>query len=94
MHNLNGSDRSSWLTFLSGDTGTLHLALMSSVPTVSWFRPNPGSQPWLPVGECHRTLFGADTGLHGSLRGIEAPELAAATQSVLEANAASPTPAS
>src|SRR5215831_3395051 len=27
---------------LSGDTGTLHLALMSGTPAVSWFRPNPG----------------------------------------------------
>lgn len=38
---------------LCGDTGTLHMALMTGTPTVSWFRPIPGLEVWIPIGEHH-----------------------------------------
>ena len=75
---------------LCGDTGTLHMALMTRTPAVSWFRPNPGSQAWIPVGDCYRTLLGAEDNPHGSLQGISTPELVRAVQSVLAAPGTSP----
>jgi ADP-heptose:LPS heptosyltransferase len=41
-----------------GDTGTLHLALMTGARTVSWFWPNPGREAWVPGGKGHRTIVG------------------------------------
>ncbi|HYA79276.1 MAG TPA: glycosyltransferase family 9 protein [Candidatus Nitrosopolaris sp.] len=68
---------------LCGDTGTLHLALMTGTPTVSWFRPNPGSEVWIPAGEQFRTLFGTGNNPHAALQGTETTELLAAVQAVL-----------
>jgi ADP-heptose:LPS heptosyltransferase len=42
-----------------GDTGTLHLAVMTQTPTVAWFWPNPGLREWIPIGEKHRVVVGA-----------------------------------
>ena len=37
-----------------GDTGTLHLAIMTQTPVVTWFWPNPGIKEWVPAdGKCH-----------------------------------------
>jgi ADP-heptose:LPS heptosyltransferase len=68
-----------------GDTGTLHLALMVGVPTVSWFRPNPGSEVWIPIGDRHRTLMGTGNNPHASLQGIDTAELLKAVPLVLNA---------
>jgi len=70
---------------LCGDTGTLHLGLMTGAPTVSWFRPNPGSEGWIPSGERFRTVFGTGSDPHAALRGIETEKLLAAVQTVLAA---------
>ena len=70
---------------LCGDTGTLHLALMTGTPTVSWFRPNPGSEVWIPAGKQFRTIFGTGNDPHAALRGIETAELLAAVHAVLKA---------
>jgi len=70
---------------LCGDTGTLHMGLMTGTPTVSWFRPNPGSEKWIPVGTHHRTLFGTGNDPHAALQGIETAKLIAAVQAVLHA---------
>jgi ADP-heptose:LPS heptosyltransferase len=70
---------------LCGDTGTLHIALMTGTPTVSWFRPNPGSAVWIPIGERFRTIFGTGTDPHAALQGIETVKLVAAVQAVLAA---------
>jgi ADP-heptose:LPS heptosyltransferase len=70
---------------LCGDTGTLHMALMTGTPTVSWFRPNPGSQVWMPVGGQHRTLIGTGDNPHAALQGIAIAELVNAVQAVLQA---------
>jgi len=68
---------------LCGDTGTLHLGLMTGTPTVSWFRPNPGSQAWIPVGDRYRTVFGTGNDPHASLRGIEIGRVLEAVEMVL-----------
>ena len=66
---------------LSGDTGPLHLALMTGVPTVSWFRTAERMKPWMPSGPCHRTLLG--TGLRpGSLHGITPETVVDAVQAL------------
>lgn len=66
-----------------GDTGTLHIALMTGTPTVSWFRPNPGSAVWIPVGNRYRTIFGTGNNPHAALQGIETEKLLKAVQAVL-----------
>jgi ADP-heptose:LPS heptosyltransferase len=70
---------------LCGDTGTLHLGLMTGTPTVSWFRPNPGSAVWIPVGDCYRTVFGTGNDPHAGLQGIETGRLLEAVSTVLRA---------
>jgi ADP-heptose:LPS heptosyltransferase len=69
---------------LCGDTGTLHVALMTGRPTVSWFRPNPGMQAWIPDGERHRTLVGVVDG-GGNLGGIAVRGVIANLEEVLNA---------
>ncbi len=69
---------------LCGDTGTLHLGLMTGVPTVSWFRPNPGSEAWIPVGNRYRTVFGTGNDPHAALQGIETAKLIVAVNDVLQ----------
>jgi ADP-heptose:LPS heptosyltransferase len=68
---------------LCGDTGTLHLGLMTGAPTVSWFRPNPGSEVWISAGDRCRTIFGTGNNPHAALQGIETGKLLAAVQTVL-----------
>jgi ADP-heptose:LPS heptosyltransferase len=70
---------------LCGDTGTLHLALMTGTPTVSWFRPTPGLKVWMPVGEHHRTLIGTGDDPHAALQGIATADLVNAIQIVVQA---------
>lgn len=43
-----------------GNTGALHLAVMTNTPTVTWFWPNPGSIEWFPVGEKFHAIVGAN----------------------------------
>lgn len=68
-----------------GDTGTLHLALMTGTPTVSWFRPDPNWKVWIPVGDRHRTVFGTGNDPNAALQGIETAKLVEAVQAVLGA---------
>ncbi len=68
---------------LCGDTGTLHIALMTGTPAVSWFRPNPGRQAWIPTGEQYRTLVGtAEEGAIG-LGGVTVNDVIAELEEVL-----------
>ena len=68
---------------LCGDTGTLHLALMTGAPTVSWFRSGAGTSTWIPTGNKHRTVLG-DEGVEGSyLRGVDTSELVRAVGEAL-----------
>ncbi len=67
-----------------GDTGTLHLAVMTQTPVVAWFWPNPGLREWVPPGEKYRVIVGANGSGASHLRKISTDELIAAAQSVLK----------
>jgi ADP-heptose:LPS heptosyltransferase len=69
---------------LCGDTGTLHMALMTGTPTVSWFRPNPGAEEWIPVGDRYRTVMGTGTDRHAALQGIATADLVNAVLIVMQ----------
>ena len=46
---------------LGGDSGGLHIAWMTGVPTVTWFRRYDGLADWQPVGSHHRSVVGERT---------------------------------
>jgi ADP-heptose:LPS heptosyltransferase len=71
---------------LCGDTGTLHLALMTGAPSVSWFRPGPGIRTWAPAGNRHRTVVGTADTQGGALRGVDTSELVRSVAEVLGAD--------
>lgn len=52
---------------LGGDSGALHLALMTGIPTCSWFRTSKGNANWMPTGPKHRSVIGTinPAGLQG-----------------------------
>jgi len=62
---------------LSGDTGSLHLAMMTRAPAVAWFRAHKGEKEWIPEGPQYRVLI-APGGEKDALHGID-------TQAVLDA---------
>ena len=68
---------------LCGDTGTLHLALMTGARSVAWFWPNPGMQIWVPIGPSHRTLVGINKPEVDYLCDIETAGLVSAVTSIL-----------
>lgn len=45
---------------LCGDTGTLHLAVMTQTPVVAWYWPNPGIHEWVPVSKTCRAITGSN----------------------------------
>jgi ADP-heptose:LPS heptosyltransferase len=59
---------------LSGDTGSLHLAMMTGAPAVAWFRTHKGEREWIPEGAQYRVLI-SEGGPKDCLHGIETPEL-------------------
>ncbi len=75
---------------LCGDTGTLHLALMTGTRTVAWFWPNPGRTAWAPEGRGHRTIVGHNESGRQYLCGIGTGELVQAVQAVLTETEVSP----
>jgi ADP-heptose:LPS heptosyltransferase len=56
---------------ISGDTGTLHIAVMTKTSSVSWFQPSQ-SKDWLPSGHNHKVLFGLDGNQKSNVCGIDA----------------------
>jgi ADP-heptose:LPS heptosyltransferase len=60
---------------IGGDSGGLHVAWMTGVPSVTWFRRYDGLADWRPVGNRHRDVVGerASSGLEG----IEIPVILA-----------------
>ncbi len=68
-----------------GDTGTLHLAVMTQTPVVAWFWPNPGWREWVPAGEKFRVVIGASAPGEKFLGKIQTDELVRAAQAVLVA---------
>jgi ADP-heptose:LPS heptosyltransferase len=69
---------------LSGDTGSLHLAMMCGVPAVAWFREHRGAKEWTPVGPQYRVLM-SEGGASDALHGIDGDALARAALEVLAA---------
>ena len=69
---------------LSGDTGSLHLAMMVRAPAVAWFRTHRGEREWIPEGERYRVLI-AEGGPRDCLHGIDTDALVRACGEVLAA---------
>ena len=69
-----------------GDTGTLHLALMTNTPTVSWFWPNPNMKEWFPVGDRYQVVVGTNTSRLEFIGNIETESLVNATSIVMKAS--------
>jgi ADP-heptose:LPS heptosyltransferase len=69
---------------LCGDTGTLHLALMTGARSVCWFWPNPGMRVWLPTGSLRRTVLGDNRSGEKFLCGVETEKLIHAVRAVLD----------
>jgi ADP-heptose:LPS heptosyltransferase len=68
---------------LCGDTGTLHLALMTGARSVAWFWPNPGLSVWTSGGAGQRVLVGRNEIGRQFLSGIENRNLIQAVHDVL-----------
>jgi len=66
-----------------GDTGPLHLAVMTGTPTVAWFWPNPGLRQWVPAGNQYQIIVGTREPAAQYLQKIDLPDLIRATQSIL-----------
>jgi heptosyltransferase-3 len=66
-----------------GDTGTLHLAVMTQTPTVAWYWPNPGLREWVPAGDSCRVVIGAREPGAAYLGKIATADLISAAQSIL-----------
>jgi len=67
-----------------GDTGTLHLAVMTGTPAVAWFWPNPGLRQWIADDKKYRVMVGANESGAPFLRQITTTSLVSAAQSVLK----------
>lgn len=65
---------------LGGDSGAMHVAFMTGVPTVTWFRDYPNKVEWMPEGEHCRVVLGRDTPT--GLQGITAADILAAVDSL------------
>jgi len=74
---------------LCGDTGSLHLALMTGTPAVAWFRKHAhdAEREWAPPGPRYRVLV-SDQGGDAALGGIDnAALLAAARELIMQGEA-------
>ncbi len=67
----------------SGDTGTLHLAVMTGTPAVTWFWPNPGLRQWIAEDDKYPVIVGANTPGQAFLTGVANDALIAAAESVM-----------
>lgn len=68
---------------LGGDSGGIHLAWMTGVPTVAWFRRYDGLADWQPAGPGHCSVIGQRT--PEGLLGVETSSLAAMVHNLLGA---------
>ena len=70
---------------LCGDTGALHLALMTGTPTVAWFRKHAhdAEHEWIPPGPQYRVLV-SDQGTEDALGGIANDNLLSAARELLK----------
>jgi ADP-heptose:LPS heptosyltransferase len=68
---------------LGGETGTLHLAYMTGVPSVSWIWDRPGIGVWMPARDKHRTIRAAQKAEAKHLDGIETDQVVGAVSAAL-----------
>jgi heptosyltransferase-1 len=66
---------------LGGDSGGLHVAWMTGVPTVTWFRRYDGLADWRPIGDRHRDVIGERA--PAGLEGINTSDLVGAVEELL-----------
>jgi ADP-heptose:LPS heptosyltransferase len=66
---------------LGGDSGGLHVAWMTGVPTVTWFRRYDGLGDWRPTGPRDRSLIGERT--QAGVVGVETSSLMAMVRDLL-----------
>ena len=69
---------------LGGDSGGLHVAWMTGVPTVTWFRRYDGLPDWQPVGDHYRSVIGERTS--EGLTDIRTPQIMAMAEDLLKAS--------
>lgn len=67
---------------IGGDSGGLHVAWMTGVPTVTWFRRYEGLADWRPTGASHRDAVGERT--PAGIFGIETSQLVAAAGDLMK----------
>ncbi|HEV2319334.1 MAG TPA: glycosyltransferase family 9 protein [Verrucomicrobiae bacterium] len=65
-----------------GDTGTLHIAVMTQTPVVAWFWPNPALQEWVPANDQCRVIIGSNPLGDVFLRGIAPDSLIEAAKKI------------
>lgn len=65
---------------MGGDSGALHMGLMTNTPTLSWFRDYEGKMEWLPSGKNHAHVIGVSSG--SGLQGVTSDSLYEAFQSL------------
>lgn len=66
-----------------GDTGTLHLAVMTETPVVTWFWPNPGIRAWVPASEKCQVLPGSNPPDATFLAGVATDALVQAARTTI-----------
>ncbi|GAB4279735.1 MAG: putative lipopolysaccharide heptosyltransferase III [Opitutales bacterium] len=66
---------------IGGDSGALHVAAMTGMPTLSWFRNYEAIDEWKPEGTQHRALVGEAS--ESGLVGIDADALESACKEAL-----------
>jgi len=67
---------------IGGDSGGLHVAWMTGVPTVTWFRRYEGLADWRPIGASHHDAVGERT--TAGIVGIETSQLVAAAGDLMK----------
>jgi len=69
---------------LCGDTGSLHLSLMTGTPAVAWFRKHvrDAEREWIPPGSRYRVLV-SDQGSDAALAGIDTAALLGAARELI-----------
>lgn len=68
---------------VGGDSAGLHLATLTGVPSVIWYREHGGRKEWTPPGDRHRLLV-SDPGDAPVLTGISTAQIVAAAREMVK----------
>jgi ADP-heptose:LPS heptosyltransferase len=68
---------------LSGDTGPMHIAVMTETPSISWFQPTV-SKDWIPQNDKNKILFGESKNFGGNVMGINSHRILQEVRLLLE----------